>query len=206
MIRNFAKSLPLIAVMSLVGLLSFTAVAFAADQTLPSDASAQDLLEQIYQAFAHGQYLYTGCIAIILAVALVKRYGVDWKWPHTDFGAAALALGGTFAATLGAHLANGETPSLSMAWSAFKLAAGAAGGYTLIKHLLVDPLLKKFGSKIPAWAQPVLNLVLWIFSKKLGPTDGEKKVQEAEKAGQAAVEAKPAQGAAAVIGKPTEIN
>lgn len=200
MIRNFAKSTPFILIASLAGLLSFTAVAFAANQTVPSDGSALDLLEPVYQAFGNGRYIEAGCLAIVLVVALAKRYG----WITSKRGMVGLAFAGAYAATLAARLAASKFEA-GMLWDAFKIAAGAAGGYAVLNELLVEPYLKPLQDKLPKWAQLPLSMLLWIFSKKAGPSDGEKAIAKAEDAGAAAVEAKPAQGAATVIGKPTEI-
>ncbi len=204
MTRRLLDALPTVLTFAVLLLVSFTASAFAADQALPSDANAQDLLNPLWQAFAHGDYLFAGCIAVMVAVGLIKRYGANWEWAHTDAGSASLVLASSFAATIGAHLGNHEAPSLTMAWSAFKIAAGAAGGYTLIKHLLVEPLMKRFGNKLPKWASPLLSVVMWLFERK-AKSDGGKGVADAEKAGQDAVDAKPSQGVEGVLGKPVEV-
>lgn len=202
MIRKTIKSLPIVLVMSLVGLVSFSAVAFAAGEAIPADGSALDLLTPVYEAFTHGNYILAGCLVVVAGVALAKRYGIV----KSEKGMIGLAFAGAFAATLSTSAAAG-TLAWSSVWLAFKIGAGAAGGYAALKVLLVEPYLKPLQAKLPSWAQLPLSLVLWIFSKKAStPTDGEKQVAKAEAAGQAAVEAKPAPGAASVIGAPTEIN
>jgi len=201
--RRVISTFPLILAMAVAGLFSFKSVAFAADQAVPNDASALDLLKPVWQAFAHGDYLYAGCLAIVLAVALLRRYGTNWKWMHTDAGSALLVLSGSLGASLAAHLADGGHLTMGMVWSALKIAFGAAGGYTVVKHLLVEPVVKPLQKMLPPWAQPIFGVVLWVFDRKA--VAGSDALADADKAGQVAVEANPSKGVEDVIGKPTEV-
>jgi hypothetical protein len=78
-----------------------------------------------------------------------------------------------------------------MARSAAYIAVGAAGGYSLVKRLLIDPVLRPLAKRAPVWAQPLFAVVFYIFDRKTS-------VQEAEEAGQKAVEEKPAEGMGSV--------
>lgn len=200
MTRRILSSMPVILVLSAIGLVSFGATAFAAGEALPADSSALDLLSPVWQAFAHGNYLYAGCLTVVLAVAVCKKYG----WVHSEKGMVGLTFAGAMSATLASSAAAG-TLSGGMVWSAFKIAAGAAGGYAVIKTLLVDPYLRPLQAKLPAWAQMPLSLIFFVFDKKATSTSGAEQTKSAEAAGQAAVEAKPGQGVSAVIGQPTEV-
>lgn len=197
--RRFIQSFPLAVLFALVGLTFFTATAFAAGEALPADADAFSLLGPIVQAFSRGDYLYAGCIALVLACAVVRRYG----WVKSERGIAALLFGGALGASLAGHAAAG-TMSAGAVWSAAQIAIGAAGGFFALKHLVIDPLLKPLQAKLPAWAKPILNLVLWIFEKQT-KSAGAAAVASAEKAGDVAVEAKPAEGVSSVLGQPVEV-
>lgn len=144
-------------------LASFTATAFAAGQVEPDDGSLFDVLRPIYAAFHSGQYVYAGSLALVLSCALVKRYGGD-RWPalHGDVGGSLLALATAFGASLTATLAGGAQPTWAMAWNALTIAAGAAGGYALVKKLLVVPLLLPLAAKYPKLGA-LLSPLLWIF-------------------------------------------
>lgn len=171
----------------------FTTAAFASSIAVPTDDSTiQEMLRAIVDAFQSGHKLYAGMIALSVAVIAVKKLAPKWKAldqkVHTDVGGAVLTLAGSFAAAMATSMAAGTyTPTWPMARAALYIAIGAAGGYVLIKKLIVEPLLRPLAKKAPVWAQPILALVFYIFDK---PTP----VEEAEAAGAKAVEAKPAQG------------
>jgi hypothetical protein len=176
----------------LIFLFMFTASAFAAGVVAPDqDSAIQDMLRAILDAFQHGHKLYAGMIALMCAVTVVKKVAPRWKAldqkVHTDIGGALMTLVGSFAASMVAKGADGSAPTWSMAQSALHIAVGAAGGFVLIKKLIVEPLLKPLAKKAPAWSQPIFALVFYIFDK---PTP----VEEAVAAGDKAVEEKPATG------------
>ena len=50
-----------------------------------------------------------------------------------------------------------------MVETALKIAATAAGGYTMVKHLVVVPYLTKLATKGPKWLHAPAELVLWVF-------------------------------------------
>lgn len=189
---------------ALAFLLSFGGIAFAADAVDPSQSASVDIAKSIFNAFSGGHYAYAAAMGLILGVALVKRYlGPKVPWLHSDIGGTALTLSGAFGTALAAGLA---APTASVTWSLVKtsllVGVGAAGGYSVIKKLIIEPLIKPLQAKLPAWAQPMFSVVLWIFDKPEAAAVAE---QDASKAGDAAVAANPGQGASAVLGKPTEI-
>lgn len=149
---------------------SFGGVALAANAIDPSDGSL-DLAKIIYNAFAGGHYAYAAAIAVILGVALVKRYiGPRVLWLHSDAGGATLALVGSAATALADDLANGSPITFAYLESALAVGIAAAGGYSVLKKLLVEPLLIPLRDKMPAWSQWILNAVLWIFDGPPPPT------------------------------------
>lgn len=188
-----------IALFILVFLLAFTATALGAAGLAPEDGSVLDLLAPIVDAFRGGNYPLGGALAIVLAVALARRYGTEYiPWLGTKAGAALMVLVGSFGGALAAALsAPGAVLSFAMVKSATAIAVGAAGGYTLIKDLVVDPLTRSawYRERAPGWLKAIVSVVLWVFRS---PSP----VARAEAAGQAAVDAKPPSGAAGVVGAP----
>lgn len=151
--------------------LAFSATSFAAGAADPErDATLVDLLRPVLAAFQTGDYVHAGALALVLFVALAKRYAGDSvPWIRTNQGAAALVLVGSFAATLAARLAGPAELTGALAWDALKIAFVAAGGYTALKTLVVVPLLRPLPARYPRLA-PVLGMILWIFESERSPT------------------------------------
>lgn len=193
----------------LVAIFSFTATglalaAGAAVSTTAGDGSAFDLLRPVYDAFTTGHYAYAGMLALVLVVALLKRYapakyGIS-DFVHGDVGGSLLTLFASFGGAMATSLAGGVGVSFDMAKTATLIAVGAAGGYAMIKKLIVEPLRTSvwYQTKAPAWLKAALQVVFWVFDKP-------DPVAAAEDAGQKAVEAKPGAGNAQIVDKPTEI-
>lgn len=194
------KNLKILGVFVLVFMAVFTATALAADAAAAAtgEAGMLDMLRPVYDAFTSGQYLYAGMLALVLTVALVKRYaGPHVPFLQGDIGGSLLTLVASFAGALATSLAGGVGVSFAMVKTATMIAVGAAGGYSLIKRLIIDPILRPLAAKAPAWTQPLFGLVFFIF-------DRPSPVAVAEAAGDAAVKANPPTGTEAVS-KPTEI-
>ncbi len=191
--------------LSLIGLflLAFTATAFASGGPL-GETSILDLAKPVYEAVMKGDWWIATSFGLVLMVAAFKKYapGKAGELANTDLGGAVLVLLGAFGGALGTGLLASGTDvlSLDLVKASFKVAFSAAGGYALVKKLLV-PVIEKIGAKAPAWAQPLFAMLLWAFAKP-----GDAVVAKAEAAGQAAVDEKPATGIDSVVGTPTEID
>ena len=197
------KKIRLPAFVILAFMFGFVPFALAADAATPQDGTLLDLLKPVYDAFAGRNYLEAAALGVIVIVALMKRWsgsGKFGKFVHSDLGGSLAALLVSMAGCFATALA---TPGAHVTWSLMKTAAyvgiGAAGGFAVLKNLVIEPLAKH----LPAWAQPMLSLVMWIFDH--GPGAGQEAIAQATAAGQAAVQANPGQGAAAVVGTPTEV-
>lgn len=136
-------------------LVVFTAGAHAANAIDPADGSL-DVAKAVYDALHGGHYAYAAAMALVVAVALLRKYGGS-AIPalHTDAGSALLVLGGSFGAALAATLAGGGPLTWPLAWSAACVAFAAAGGYATIKKLVVTPLLPK----LPPWLAGVVGFL-----------------------------------------------
>lgn len=143
-------------------LVSFSGVSLAANAVDPIDGSL-DAAKAVYDAFAGGHWALGAALSLVVGVALMRKYlGSSWQWLHTDAGSAATVLAGSFGASLASSLAGGGPLTLSLAWSAACIAFAAAGGYAMLKKLVVIPL----APKLPAWLQ---KPVLWLFEHQSDP-------------------------------------
>jgi hypothetical protein len=192
-----------ITIVSAVGaaLAAFTATAFAAGAAAPEDGNILDLLSPVVDAFRSGKYLAAGAFAVVLAVALAKRYlpGKAGAWVNGDAGGALSALVVSFAGTVGVASGAGDAWSWAMVTTAGKIALMAAGGYALIKKLVIDPL-RPLVARAPGWVQWLFSLATFVFDKATASP-----IKDAEKAGNDAVTANPPTGADGVVGKPEEL-
>ncbi len=181
------------ALLALVMLLvSFGVAAAAAGQMAP-DESLLDLFRPVIDAAVNGHPYLAAALALVFGAAVARRYGGRyWGFLNTPVGSALTVLVGAFGGAAAVPLA---TASLSTAivWNACKVAFYAAGGYSLAK-----PLLRYLSAVAPAWMQPMLSLVMWVFDKP-------DKVAGAVAAGQAAVTAKPPTGLHGMTGTPRDV-
>lgn len=176
----------------------FSATSSAATAAEPADGSLLDLVKQAYAYAVAGHQLAAGAIGVVVIVGLLKRYGAGrFPWLTTDVGGAVTTLVASFAGTFAIAAASASF-AWSMVWNAGGLAVSAAGGYVLIKKLLIVPILKPLVGKAPAWMQPILNLVISLF-------DASPALDDAAKAGDDAVKTNPGGGAVTPTGKPTDL-
>lgn len=194
-----ANVLALVAIM----LVSFTATAFAAGAATNPEDSLLELLRPVYDAFAAGHYVAAGALAVVLAVAALKRYapGRLGAFLKSDPGGVLATLAVSFAGAVAASTADGQAWAWGIAWRAGGIAFAAAGGYAMIKKLAVEPLLASswYQTRAPAWFRAAMRVVLWIFDK---PAATAEVIREAEAAGEDAVEASPSAGAEGIAGRP----
>lgn len=198
-------------VLAFVAFLSLNATA-AVDVALTGDPATDstswvDLAKPVYDAFAGHNAPLGVCLALVLVVALIKRYagstGTVGKFLHGDAGGSLLVLVGSAAAAAGAALGTpGAHVDLTLIKQAALVGVSAAGGYAMVKNLIVEPVLKPLAAKAPAWAQPIFALVFAIFDHPPAKDQAESK---STAAGQAAVVAKPATGADGITGAPTQV-
>lgn len=180
---------------------AFAGVAFAQTATGGEDASILELAKPVLDAVLAGNPGLAAALALVLVAAAARRYGgARIPWLKTDAGGAAMVLVGAFGGAAASALYAGGGWSLSMAWAAFQIAAATSGGYSLVKRLLVDPILRPYViARMPQWLRVPIELGLaWIFSRP-------DPVKRAETAGVAAVAAKPSAGVEGVVGKAREI-
>lgn len=186
-----------IAFLAFLATFTGVSVALAAGDAAVAEPSLLDLLQPVLTAAKAGQGVLAACLLLVFGVAAARRYGAKrWPWLAGDAGGAALTLVGSFAGALATALAAGTGFSFALAASALGIAFTASGGYSMVKRLLV-PALRKLRDKLPGPARWALDAALWVF--------GKDPVAEATKAGESAVAANPATGAAGIVGEPTDV-
>jgi hypothetical protein len=179
--------------------LAFAGTALAAGAIAPEDGALIDLARPVFDAVMAGNYIAAAALALVAAVAVAKRYGAPrWSFLGTGAGAALLVVVGSFGGAIATATLAGAGLSAGLLYMAGKVAVIAGGGYSLIKALLVEPVLRPLAARAPKWLQPVFALVFWFFDR---PTP----VAKAEAAGAAAVAAKPGTGASSVVGRPRDL-
>lgn len=181
-------------------LISYSANAYAAGAVLPDDnTSVLDLLRPVYEAFAGGHRVAAGALALVAAVALIKRYSARLgakadAFLHSDVGGALTTLALSFFGAVAAATANSSL-SWSVVTTSGGIAVAAVGGYTLIKKLVLDRLQASawYTKSAPAWLKLIVSLI-----------DPPSAIAVAEKAGADAVKAAPSAGADGVAGSATK--
>jgi hypothetical protein len=181
-----------------VGLLAFTATAFAAGLV---DQPSGDLAEMILTAVTGGQYWLAALVAVVLAVRFARQLAPETgplSFLRSGPGAAALVLIGSFVGSLATSVA--ATGGISwgiVAAATTALAVGAGGLFSLTKPF-VPPFLNWLMTKVPAVAHPAIRLVLWVYSRPDPDT-------VATAAGDKAVAENPSSGAAGIVGAPRDV-
>lgn len=185
-------------------MLGFAVTAHAATAVVADDASILDMARPVYEAFAAHQWSLMGALLVVLLTAVVKRYAGDKiAFLHTNAGGSLLTLIMASATAVSAGIV---TPGASITFGLLKTAlvvgVTAAGGFAVLKNLLVDPLLKPLVARLPKWAQTLANLVLFAFDHGTGTPPA---ISTAEKAGSDAVATTSSTGVGGVVGRPGDL-
>lgn len=202
--RSVLSSFLGLALLVAIGLATFAGVSHAAALADGGEGgslgSLLDLGKPVLDALMGGKPGLAAALTLVLAAGVAQRYaGRRFAFFNGSLGRALIVLVGAFGGAAAAALTGGASWSLDLAWRAIGIATTAAGGYSLIKAILVEPFLLKLVDKAPSWLQPILRLALSLFA-------APDPVAKAVAAGNAAVAAKPSAGAAAVTGKAQEID
>lgn len=110
----------------------------------------EDLAKALFEAISQGRWDLVAALVVVLIVLVVRRFGPS-KIPflRTDAGGVILVLATALSGAVASALAAGQVFSLALLYTAFKIAAAAAGGYSMIKKLVWPLILKLFGTKKP---------------------------------------------------------
>lgn len=157
-----------------------------------------DLASAILKAVQGGNYVLAAALALVVTVGLVRQFS-PWSWVRTDLGASLLLFGASFGGALATTAASWTAPTWALVYAAFKVGYLAAGGFTVLKKLVL-PLLGVLSNKVE-WLKKPLELVTKIISTGIGTSP----IRKAELAGQTAVKSKPGVGISGVIGEPKDV-
>lgn len=157
--RHLARASAALTLMLLVLLLP--AVAHAS-----TDAdSIGDLARLIYDGVMSGQYFAAAAGALVLATAMLRRYGAQLlPWFASDAGGTVLTLTGSLGGALLTAAVGGAAVSWSLVWAALIVGFVAIGGYKTIKRLVIDPLRPR-AANWPIWGRAAFSVVAWIFDR-----------------------------------------
>lgn len=182
----------------------FLVSANASNAVVPEDGSLTDLARPIFDEIMKGNYIAAAALTLILAVALVKRYapGKFGEFVHSDPGGSLMTLLMSFGGAIATATMGGIPWTWDMLPAAGKVAFFAAGGYVLIKKLVVEPVLKPLSRKTPVWMTPLWSMLFWMFDKKVSEADT---LASAKLAGDTAVLANPGAGTESVVGTPKDL-
>lgn len=186
-------------VLALFLVAGFAGTALAAGAALPDDASLLEYARPVFDAIVHGQWWIAAASALILVVAAARKYAPTegrFGWTGRVLASTPGVMASTFllsfaGAVVTALMALG--PSGVMSWAIAKTAllvgVTAIGTWKALHSLATWAVSTEFyKSKVPAWVQSLVATVLALI--------GSNAIAKAEAAGQRAVDAKPATGAA----------
>lgn len=180
---------------AIVALVVFQGTAFAAQVVEAPDAAALlDMARPVYEAILAGQYGVAAALCLVLAVGVLRRYAVPRvPFLRSDAGGTLLTYGASFGGALATHLlaAGLSIPTGAMLLAALKIGFFAAGGFMTAKRLAM-PLFTYLAGKSPPWLAAIILLVPKLFDLVTGSKTAT--IAKAEKAGDAAVAAKPGVG------------
>jgi hypothetical protein len=159
----------LIAILVLILSFALTSTAFAA-------AGEFELARPILDAVMSGDYIWAATAAIVLGVALMRKFGAK-AWPPLGSGKAAaiMVVVGSFAGAVLNALTAGEGLSWEVLLTALKVAIFSGGAVALAKELS------------PMWLRPVLDTLL-------GSDSADTRLRDAERAGLDAMKSNPSDG------------
>jgi hypothetical protein len=188
--------------LALFAFLGFAGTALAAGAVASEDGSLLELARPVLEAVLAGQYPLAALLAIVFAVAALRRLNkrpdgsVRVPFLASDAGGVLLACLAAAATVAAGAVSAGAGWSLALLGTAAGAAVMAMGGFVGAKKLLL-PLAEWLEARAPKWAQPLFKLALWVF-------DRPDPVELAEAAGDAAVAANPTTGVDGVVGSPRD--
>jgi len=171
----------------------FLVSANASSTVSPEDGNLLDLARPVFDEVMKGNYIAAAALALVLCVAMAKRYapGKAGEFIKSDPGGALTTLLMAFGGALATATMGGAPWTWAMLPAAGKVAFFAAGGYVLLKKLIVEPVLKPLSKKTPAWMAPLWGILFFAFDRKVSEADA---LASAKTAGDNAVAEKPAEG------------
>lgn len=178
---------------------SCSATAYAAGEATQNTDNLFEMARVVYKAVMSGDYVLAAALALVLLVAVATRYlSPYWPFLTTEAGKMALVVAGSFGGAVATAKAAGAPVSAGLLWTALGVAVTAAGGYKMVRVLLV-PAIEKLRDKTPTWIRWLPDLVLWVFARDT------KAIEKAAKAGEDAVKKNPPTGTSGVIGAPRDV-
>lgn len=130
-----------------------------------AETTEWNMIQEVITAFRTGNPTLAVMLALVLLAAIASKYGAKRiPWFASSAGRAVIVLVGAFGGAGATALAGGASWSMGLAASALAVAVKAAGGYSLFKALVFEPL-KPYLDRLPQWAKAPLSILMWVFDK-----------------------------------------
>jgi len=134
-----------------------------------ADGTVLTLLRPVIDAFVAGRYVLMIALTVVMLTGLFRKFGSPTSWVHTTPGGTLLALLTSSATAVAVTLAVPDAVvTWNLLWTALMVGVTSAGGYVVIKNLLIDPVLRPLSLRAPIWSLPLFKAVFWIFDKPDG--------------------------------------
>lgn len=149
-------------------------VAHAATQFVAVAAASEDplfeLTRLLWAAISDGDGVSIVVAVLVMLSALLARFGVRLTyWFGTSAGRALITLFVTFSSGLSSALAAGTEITWDVIRSVSIFAATTAGGYSLIKALIVEPLTPWMRDSAPEWLRVGWRGLTWVYDRLVPP-------------------------------------
>jgi len=153
-------------------------VAHAATQLVAVAAASEDplfeLARLLWVAVSGGEFVSIAVAILVMLSALLARFGVRLtRWFGTSGGRAVITLLVTFFGGLSAALAAGTEVTWAVLRTVFVFAATTAGGYSLIKALVIEPLTPWMRDRAPDWLHLIWRGVSWVYDRLAPPAPSQ---------------------------------
>lgn len=139
----------------------------------PDEQPLLELARIVYEGVTTGGlsgWLVAVTGALVITTRVLRGYGAQLvPWLATGVGGAALVFVGSLGGAMLTAVLGGAAPSWSIVWYAAGIAFFAAGGYTTIKHAVIEPLRPRAASW-PTFARLLFRLVSWIADRPQTPS------------------------------------
>lgn len=129
-----------------------------------------ELARMLWVAIDKGEFISIAVTSLVMFSALLARFGVRLtSWFGTGAGKAVITLLVTFSGGLSAALATNTEITWEILRTVSIFALATAGGYSLIKVLIVEPLTPWMQNRA-AWIRSVWRALTWVYDRLVPPS------------------------------------
>lgn len=173
MLRKIQAHLVGLAFVYLVLLITVRVAQAAAELATVAAANQDPLVELVrllWVAITGGEFISIVVALLVIISSLLARFGVHLsKWFGTGAGRAVITLLVAFSGGLSSALAVGTPITWGVLRTVIVFALTAAGGYSLIKALIVEPLTPWMRDRAPEWLRLIWRGLTWVYDRLVKP-------------------------------------